>query len=228
MFCFWSNQSLKLSRNICFLGFKSSLVLNSHVTKPEMLALSKCELQYDNMPMWQWFWANQLWGSEYNFRCLESFSGKFSSWIKIFENTAFVHMTEVPICEHWIRATLYPSPFIPIFSKGSIWIGKSFLGALQLDLSLYSTFVSTKFRIGDYNKSWLEFFSKLIGVCPQPSLFGCSWFYVHTVYLQVLYVKKFSHKFSVSSNICKRNLTINPNLSQRRVGMPNRIHVSLA
>ena len=45
---------------------------------------------------------------------------------------------------------------------------------------------------------------------------------------QLLYVKTLSHKFSISLNICPRNLTINSNLSQRHFGMPNRRHVSLA
>ena len=75
---------------------------------------------------------------------------------------------------------------------------------------------------------WIKFFSKLISVFPQPSLFLRSWFHMHMGYLQVLYVKKYSHKFSVSSNICARNLTINPNLSQRCFGMPKRIHASSA
>ena len=51
---------------------------------------------------------------------------------------------------------------------------------------------------------------------------------MHMGYLKVLYVKKYSDKFSVSSNICTRNLTINSNLSQGCFGMPNRIHASLA
>ena len=48
------------------------------------------------------------------------------------------------------------------------------------------------------------------------------------VYLQFLYMKKFSHKFSISSNICPRNYINNPNLSQRCFDVPNRRHVSLA
>ena len=76
--------------------------------------------------------------------------------------------------------------------------------------------------------SWMTFFSKLISVFPQPSLFLRSWFHMHMGYLKVHYVKKYSDKFSVSSNICTRNLTINSNLSQGCFGMPNRIHASLA
>ena len=41
MFGFWMGKGLKLSRNTCFCGFKSSLVVNSYVAKPEMLALLK-------------------------------------------------------------------------------------------------------------------------------------------------------------------------------------------
>ena len=41
MFGFWENQGLKLSINACFLVFKSSLAVNSHVAKPGRLALSK-------------------------------------------------------------------------------------------------------------------------------------------------------------------------------------------
>ena len=41
IFDFWAVQSLKLRRNTCFCGFKSSLVVNSHVAKPESSALSK-------------------------------------------------------------------------------------------------------------------------------------------------------------------------------------------
>ena len=41
IFYLWVNQSLKLSRNTCFCRFKSSLVVNSHVAKPERLVLSK-------------------------------------------------------------------------------------------------------------------------------------------------------------------------------------------
>ena len=55
-----------------------------------------------------------------------------------------------------------------------------------------------------------------------------TWFHMHTTCLQVVYVKRFSHKFSVSWNNCARNLTITPNLLQRRFGMPNRRDVSLA
>lgn len=51
------------------------------------------------------------------------------------------------------------------------------------------------------NLSWVELLSKLI------SVHHCS---LHC------------------SEIVARNLTINPNLSQRRLGMPNRRHVSLA
>ena len=40
-FVFYKSQNLKLSRCTCFRGFKSSLVLNSHVAKPERLALSE-------------------------------------------------------------------------------------------------------------------------------------------------------------------------------------------
>ena len=39
IFAFWASQSLKLNRNTCFLGFNSSLEVNSHVAKPEKLAL---------------------------------------------------------------------------------------------------------------------------------------------------------------------------------------------
>ena len=45
---------------------------------------------------------------------------------------------------------------------------------------------------------------------------------------QLLYMKKLSHKFSISWNICTQNLIINSNLSQCNFGMPNRRHVSLA
>ena len=38
---FWAGQSLKLRRNTCFRRFKSSLVVNFHVPKPERLDLSK-------------------------------------------------------------------------------------------------------------------------------------------------------------------------------------------
>ena len=40
-FGFWEDQDLKLSINACFLVFKSSLAVNSHVGKPGRLALSK-------------------------------------------------------------------------------------------------------------------------------------------------------------------------------------------
>ena len=40
MFGFWAGQSLKLCRNNCFGGFKSSLLVNSEVAKPAMLVLS--------------------------------------------------------------------------------------------------------------------------------------------------------------------------------------------
>ena len=40
-FGFWVSQSLKLSRNICFYGFKCFLVVKFHVTKPERSTLSK-------------------------------------------------------------------------------------------------------------------------------------------------------------------------------------------
>ena len=38
---FWASQSLKSNRNTCFRGFKSSLVVKSHVVKPGRLALPK-------------------------------------------------------------------------------------------------------------------------------------------------------------------------------------------
>ena len=41
IFSFWAGQSLRLSRNTCFLGFKSSFAENSHGAKPERLDLSK-------------------------------------------------------------------------------------------------------------------------------------------------------------------------------------------
>ena len=41
IFGFWAGQTLKLRRNTCFRGIKSSLVVNFHVPKPEKLALSK-------------------------------------------------------------------------------------------------------------------------------------------------------------------------------------------
>ena len=41
MFGLYAIQTLKLSRNTCFPGFKISLVVNSHVAKPEKLVLSK-------------------------------------------------------------------------------------------------------------------------------------------------------------------------------------------
>ena len=66
----------------------------------------------------------------------------FSSYITVFENAAFGHVAEV--CEHYLwaldYATPYPaSPSPPPFpgtsrySKGLVWIKKTFLGALQLD-----------------------------------------------------------------------------------------------
>ena len=39
IFGFWVGQSLKLRRNTCFHGLKSSLAVNFHVPKPERLAL---------------------------------------------------------------------------------------------------------------------------------------------------------------------------------------------
>ena len=59
------------------------------------------------------------------------------------------------ICEQWIKATLSPFPIIPRFPKDLVWIEKTFIGAMQLDLLLYSAFISTKLRIGEYNKSIL-------------------------------------------------------------------------
>ena len=44
IFGFWASQSLKLSRNTCFRGFKSSLVVSSYVAKAERLALSKMSI----------------------------------------------------------------------------------------------------------------------------------------------------------------------------------------
>ena len=39
IFGLWAGQSPKLSRNTCFRRFKSSLAVNSHVAKPERLAI---------------------------------------------------------------------------------------------------------------------------------------------------------------------------------------------
>ena len=41
IFGFWASQNLKLRRNTCFRGFKSTLLVYSYVAKPEMLPLSK-------------------------------------------------------------------------------------------------------------------------------------------------------------------------------------------
>ena len=41
IFGFWADQTLKLRRNTCFRGIKSSLVVKFHVPKPVKLALSK-------------------------------------------------------------------------------------------------------------------------------------------------------------------------------------------
>ena len=38
---FWAGQRLTLSRNTCFCGFNSSLVVKSHMSQPERLAISK-------------------------------------------------------------------------------------------------------------------------------------------------------------------------------------------
>ena len=41
MFAFWAGQSLKLSRNTCFRGFKSSLAVNSRVAKTWKVGILK-------------------------------------------------------------------------------------------------------------------------------------------------------------------------------------------
>ena len=54
IFGFWAVLSLKLSRNTCFCGFKSSLAVNYHIAKPERLTSQKCELQpfvFLNLPV---------------------------------------------------------------------------------------------------------------------------------------------------------------------------------
>ena len=63
IFGFWVDQSLKVSRNTYFRGFKSSLAVNSHVAKPGRLALSKMRTStfcFQKMPIWQRLLANQL------------------------------------------------------------------------------------------------------------------------------------------------------------------------
>ena len=108
LFGFWVVRGLILWRNTCFCRFKSSLALNFHVPKSEMLALSK---------MWTsifylWKGANMTttpgqstWRIWTQFLVPETVFQEsatkaaigFFSQIKIFENTAFGHVTEVPI-----------------------------------------------------------------------------------------------------------------------------------
>ena len=102
-------------------------------------------------------------------------------------------------------------PRSPRISKGPVWIGKAFLVVSKVYLFLYAAFVSTRFRTVFLRKPFFmngvdgivrAIFQRIISVRPQPSLFLNSWFHMHMVHLQVLYVKKLSQKFSVSSNIC--------------------------
>ena len=45
MFGFWASKSLKLRRNACFFGFKSSLVENFHELNLKCWPSQKCEIQ---------------------------------------------------------------------------------------------------------------------------------------------------------------------------------------
>ena len=73
----------------------------------------RCELQpsvFQKLPIWQWLLANQLGEFEYNFKWLECFFAKFaigfSSYIEIFEDTAFGHMTDIPINRNIFRGVM--------------------------------------------------------------------------------------------------------------------------
>ena len=79
VFGFWTGQSLKLRRNSCFCGLKSSFPVNFQYQKLKGLPLQKWEVQsfaFQKGPVWQRFLANQLGGLEYNIRCLKWFSRK--------------------------------------------------------------------------------------------------------------------------------------------------------
>ena len=99
IFNLWVDQSLKLRRNTCLRGFKSSLVFQ--ITKPERLALSKNWTSIfclSKGTQCQQVLANPLEGFEYYFRCLKWFFKKLPRKLQsaFFENTAFGHVTEVP------------------------------------------------------------------------------------------------------------------------------------
>ena len=115
----------------------------------------KCKLQpfaFQKVPIREWLLPYQLGGFEYYFRFLKWFCSKFPRKLR----RSFLHKLRFlkirllvtwlkfasTICEHWIMATPYPHlpppppsrfPGISRYSKGLVWIGKMFLGALQLD-----------------------------------------------------------------------------------------------
>ena len=100
-------QTFKLKRNTCFREFKSSLALNFLSKNVNFNLLSFKRSPYDNnfcpislgdlnviLGAWNGFAGN----------CCESCDQLFFQ-IKIFENTAFGHVTEFPTCitERWSR-----------------------------------------------------------------------------------------------------------------------------
>ena len=59
IFAFWVSQSLKLNRNTYFLGFNSSLAVNSHVAKPGKLALKN--VNFSLLPFKWRSYDNDFW-----------------------------------------------------------------------------------------------------------------------------------------------------------------------
>ena len=70
IFGFWPSQRHKLRKNTRFRGFKSSLAVNSHVAKPERLALSK-------------MWTSPLCLSKGAHMTTTSFQSAWGIWVKI-------------------------------------------------------------------------------------------------------------------------------------------------
>ena len=64
IFVFWAGQNLKLRRNICFRGIKSSLMVNFHVPKPEKVGSLKNVkfklLSFKRFPHGNDFWPISL------------------------------------------------------------------------------------------------------------------------------------------------------------------------
>ena len=126
----------------------------------EVCSCVKCSclnfnLVFQKVPIGQWLKVNQLQEFKCNFRHLKWFSSillqklqsDFLLKLRFLKMRLFVIWLKCLFVSAGLRQHNHSSPGIPWFSKVPVWIGKTLLGALQMDLLLYSAFASTRFRM---------------------------------------------------------------------------------